>query len=691
MNSPGLFDTLEAFPGIGKLKARTLARLGLHRGLDVVFFFPRDYEDHSQVRAISEMRNEETGSVIGEVRDFELLEKGRGRSTFYLLLEQGNHSLRGIWFNQPYRANRIEIGKRVMLSGKARFTGSRLEMVHPRLTLIEDGNDEPPSGSLLPVYRLTDGVRQAEMRKIVRQVVGSCLESVNEIFPDSYRQSKDLPHIQSALAGVHFPETPDEIEPARNRFVYQELLTLQLAVQLRRQQVSLRQAAPPMENSGLIDSRIKKYFPYELTSSQLQSIDEICNDMARPVPMNRMLHGDVGCGKTSVAVYALMLAVANGHQGVLMAPTETLARQHFRHLRTSLAAARVGVELLTGSLSRKEKAAALQRIENGEAGIIIGTQALLQNTITFHHLGLVIVDEQHRFGVQQRSVLRHKGITPHYLVMTATPIPRTVSMTLFGDLDVSVIDEKPPNRPAVNTYLCKDSQKEKWWEFVRKKVREGRQAYVIAPLVNEDEDSAWESVEKTFENLANGELADFKTDLVHGRQSATEKDLAMERFASGETEVLVATSVVEVGIDVPNASVMTILSASRFGLAQLHQLRGRVCRGTYAGFVALFSDQQAEEGRDRLHSLVETDNGFELAEKDFQLRGPGELFGTRQHGMPPLYVADLQRDGERLIQARQDAREILAGDPELQSADFSPLRERVLARYGPVLDLGDVG
>jgi ATP-dependent DNA helicase RecG len=466
---------------------------------------------------------------------------------------------------------------------------------------------------------------------------------------------------------------------------------LQLAIQLRRIHVNQQKTAPAIETNSRIDSRIKKYFPYELTAAQEKAIQEISGDMAKQVPMNRRLHGDVGCGKTTVAVYALLLAVAKGQQGVLMAPTETLARQHFRYLQTLLRDSQVQVELLVGGLGKKEKENLLAKIEQGQPGITIGTQALIQNQIHLPNLGLVIVDEQHRFGVNQRASLRQKGVTPHYLVMTATPIPRTVTMTLFGDLDVSKIDQRPPNQTAVNTYLCEEPQKEKWWDFVRKKLREGRQAYVVAPLVDDDEASAWASVEETFESLANGEFSDFTIDLVHGKQPGQYKEAAMQKFANGETQVLVATSVVEVGIDVPNATVMTILSANRFGLAQLHQLRGRVCRGRFPGYVTLFAETEVEETQERLQALVDTNDGFELAEIDFQLRGPGDLFGTRQHGIPPLFVANLQRDYDLLVETRSDAQHLLKADPGLDSEEFSEVKKRVLARYGKTLELADVG
>ena len=690
MNETTLFDTLETSPGVGSSRYRILQKLGLHRIVDALFFFPRGYEDHSEIVDIGEIRDGDSASVVGEIVDHEKVEKGGGRSSFYLLIQQGNHYLRGIWFNQPYRANKVDIGKKVMLSGTAKLSGMRPEMIHPKMIFIDE-NEDPQRGTLLPIYRLTEGIKQAELRRLIRSVVESNLALVDEIFPEAFLLEKRLLGIKDALRMIHLPENSEEIDPARNRFVYQELLTLQLAINLRRAQVSAAERAPEMEIDSRVDARIKNYFPYQLTGAQEFAIKEIASDMSRLTPMNRMLHGDVGCGKTAVAVYALMLAVACGHQGVLMAPTETLARQHYRNLQTMLAQTRVKVGLLTGTLSAPEKRRVVAEIESGELGIVIGTQALIQNELSFHRLGLVIVDEQHRFGVKQRAQLRDKGITPHYLVMTATPIPRTISMTLFGDLDVSVLHEKPPNRLPINTYLCQQSQREKWWDFVRKKVREGRQAYVIAPLVDEDERGTWENVEEVFESLSNGEFADFKIDLLHGRQSSDEKEAAMVRFADGATQVLVATSVVEVGIDVPNATVMTILSASRFGLAQLHQLRGRVGRGRHAGFMAMFADVEAEDVNERLQALVETNDGFKLAEIDFQMRGPGDLFGTKQHGMPPLFVADLQRDFDLLVSARNDAQQILSSDPDLGSEEFSAIKQRVISRYGSALDLVDVG
>jgi ATP-dependent DNA helicase RecG len=446
-----------------------------------------------------------------------------------------------------------------------------------------------------------------------------------------------------------------------------------------------------LEATAQIDARIRRLFPFELTEGQRQAMAEIGADMGRPQPMNRLLQGDVGSGKTVVALYALLLAVAHGYQAVLMAPTEILARQHALTIRRFLTGSQVRRAELIGGMRPKLRAAVLEEIAAGRIDLIVGTQAILQEDVRFAKLGLVVIDEQHRFGVRQRAALKHSGPDPHYLVMTATPIPRTITMTLFGDLDVSTLNDSPPGRQKVNTYLAGDQRRERWWEFVRKKLKEGRQGYVVVPLVEESEQSTAVSLQETYEALANGELEAFRLGLIHGRMTSEEKDVVMDRFRQGEIQVLVCTSVVEVGVDVPNATLMTIESGERFGLAQLHQLRGRISRGKYPGFCCVFAAPQSEESQERLKALESSSDGFQLAEIDFRLRGPGELFGTRQHGLPPLRVADLLRDTELLTEARRDALALVAADPGLMLPQNLALRQRMLARYGKALDLGDVG
>jgi ATP-dependent DNA helicase RecG len=470
------------------------------------------------------------------------------------------------------------------------------------------------------------------------------------------------------------------------------LFVLQLAVVARRYQRQVGFRAPPLVASANINARIERLFPFEWTAGQRAAIRDVAADLAAETPMNRLLQGDVGSGKTVIAVYAMLVCVAAGYQAALMAPTEILARQHAATLAGLLRASRVRHVLLTGSLTAKQREAALSDIAAGQIDLVIGTHAVVQNDVHFPKLGLVVIDEQHKFGVRQRAALRQGEKSPHYLVMTATPIPRTISMTLFGDLDVTTLREMPPGRQEVRTYVVEPAQQARWWKFVRDKLRSGRQAFVVAPLVDESENVAAASVAEAFERLSNGELAAFRVGVIHGRMPPGEKELAMADFRAGRTQVLVSTSVIEVGVDVPNACVMVIDSAERFGLAQLHQLRGRVGRGLHAGFCGLIvGEQVSEPARARLDAFAASTDGFELAELDFQLRGPGDLFGTEQHGLPPLRIADLRRDQALLEEARQQAKTLFAQDPGLGRPAHARLRRQMLARYGQALELADVG
>ncbi len=544
---------------------------------------------------------------------------------------------------------------------------------------------------LLPVYALTDGLKLAGLRQIVRQAVETYADLVEERFSAAYLTEHRLLPITTALREIHFPSNQENLQQARRRFIYQEMLILQLAMALKRNVQETRKQAPPLEATAKIDARITRLFPFELTAGQRQAIGEITADMAKAVPMNRLLQGDVGCGKTAVAVYAMLLAVAHGCQAALMVPTEVLAQQHVRTLGKLLQNSRVRMALLSGSLTARQREETLKKLADGEIDLVIGTQAIVYGEAQFKRLGLVVIDEQHRFGVRQRATLKQSGADPHYLVMTATPIPRTVAMTLYGDLDVSTIAESPPGRQPVHTYLAEGENRAKWWEFFRRQLRDGRQAYVIVPLVEESEHVDTANLQATFEELAHGELEAFKLSLVHGRMTAEEKDTALAEFAAGHTQVLVATSVVEVGIDVPNATLMTILGADRFGLAQLHQMRGRVCRGKFAGFCCLFADDPSDDAQERLNAFTSTTDGFKLAEIDFQLRGPGDLLGTRQHGLPPFHLADLVRDAAVVGEAREDAKRLIQTDPGMSQTEHEGLRRLVLSRYGKALDLGDVG
>jgi ATP-dependent DNA helicase RecG len=684
-----LATPLQYLKGVGPARAELLERLGLHAVRDVLFFFPRDYQEISE-REVDQLEEGKFQSVRGVVEDVDLRSTFAGGCILGVSIRCRTGQLRALWFNQPFMRDRFTFGQRVMLSGKPKYEGLVWQMSHPQVVVLDAEEEEPPA-KILPIYPLTEGLQQWQIRKIVRVALETYADKLDEVFPDEYLRRHDLWPLSQALPQVHFPNDQQSLDRARRRLVYQELFILQLALAVRRQQQHDQRKSPSLEATAKIDARIRRLFPFELTGEQEKAIAEIAADMAGPRPMNRLLQGDVGSGKTVVAVYAMLLAVAHGYQAVLMAPTEVLARQHALTIERMLSASQVRRAQLTGGLTTAQRAALLQLFAAGEVDIIVGTQAIIQEDVSFAKLGLVVIDEQHKFGVRQRAILKQAGPDPHYLVMTATPIPRSVTMTLFGDLDVSTLRDSPPGRQKVNTYLASEAQRAKWWDFFRKKLREGRQGFIVTPLVDESETAEVASIADTYESLANGELEAFRLGLIHGRMTPAEKDAVMDRFRSGDVQVLVSTSVVEVGVDVPNATLMTIESGHYFGLAQLHQLRGRISRGKFPGFCCVFGDPQTEESRERLRAFVASTDGFELAETDFKLRGPGDIFGTRQHGLPPLRIADLLRDQAILEEARRDAQSLVTADPGLALEEHARLRRMMLVRYGKALELGDVG
>lgn len=677
--------------GVGPYRAEMLNRLGLYTASDLLFFFPRDYEDMSDVRAVEDLEPDVLQSVIGTVQETDIRSGRPGRSIVGILVQGdcGGH-LRAVFFNQPFVRDRFRRGDRVAVSGKPKKQGLLWQMVHPKMSLLGKDESRPP-GEVMPVYPLTEGLKQFHVRHMIKSILKTHVGLLDEVFPPKFLKDHDLWPIHQALPQIHFPENMQSLEQSRRRFIYQELFILQLAITLRRAQMRQGAQAIPLPVTAKIDARIRRLFPFELTAGQREAIEQISRDMGREIPMNRLLQGDVGSGKTVVAVYAMLDAVAHGAQAVLMAPTEVLARQHLATMRRILSHSQVRLARLTGGMSSVERRELLAKLADGQIDILIGTQAIIQNDVKFARLGLVVIDEQHKFGVEQRAALRASGTHPHYLVMTATPIPRTVTMTLFGDLDISIIRDMPPGRKKVYTYLAEEDQREKWWDFYRRKLSEGRQGYVVTPLVEESETLEVTSLQEAYEEMVNGPLADYRVGLIHGRMSNQEKDAVMLDFGSGEIQALVCTSVVEVGIDVPNATLMTIESAQRFGLAQLHQLRGRISRGTHPGFCTVFADTKTDNAVERLKAFTQSTDGFELAEIDFKLRGPGELFGTSQHGLPPFRIADLTRDIKLLEEGRADAARLIDADPGMAAPELAKLRHMVIARYGKVLDLGDVG
>ena len=700
--------SIQFVPGVGFQHCELFHRLGVRTAGHALFLFPRGYEQPATETRVPEMREGQAASMVGIITEVEITGRSSGKSVLGVLVENETGAVRLLFFNQPFRVESMRRGSRVIVSGVPRLAGFRMEFIHPKVTILAEDEDVPAS-KILPIYPLVEGLKQSVVRRAMTSVVEQLATKVDEAFDESLRSlagarlegklptlGTPLLSIGDALREIHSPSSQAALDAARKRLVFQELLVLQLALAMRRRHLTTSLAAPSLEPSAMIDARINNRFAFELTGDQLRAIQDVGRDMTKQYPMNRLIQGDVGSGKTVVAQYAMLLAVAHRHQAVMMAPTEVLARQHYQTLFRSLSQSRVRLGLLCGSLTTAERRDTLARTAAGEIDVLVGTQALLYGEISFAKLGLCVIDEQHKFGVEQRHALRRGGVDPHCLVLSATPIPRTITMTMFGDLDVSVLKEKPPGRGQLHTYLSEDGWRNRWWKFVSQKIDEGRQAFVVAPRIENAEpaDDAVEdtsSAVATYEMLKTGPLLQYRVDLLHGRMSTEEKNDAMQRFAQGRTQVLVTTTVIEVGIDVPNATVMTILGAERFGLAQLHQLRGRVARGTHSGHVCLFTDAEGSPQEiERLKTLASTTDGFEIAEADFRLRGPGDLLGKRQSGMPAMRIADLLRDEATLIIAREIAQELVDQDPELSDNRHALLRAQVIKRYGEAFALGDV-
>lgn len=698
-----LATRLERLPGVGSNRAAKLAKLGLETVRDALMHFPRDYRDFTGGHRLADLVEGGHASLAGVISDAALRTTARGRAMLAVQVLTDEGPVRCVWFNMPFLAPRFTVGRRLVVAGQPRRNGTIWEFSHPEVRWLDDEEDASPV-EWLAIYPLTEGVQQSHVRMAVQAALDLAADRLEESLPEQVLAAKDLLPIAAAIRALHRPTSREALEAAQRRFVYQELLMLQLALRLHRGRQDHQQAAPPIEIDSRLDHRIKALFPHSFTAAQARVCGEIAADMRQPVPMNRLLQGDVGSGKTAVAAYCMLAAAATPvpmrpgekapaetpprYQAAIMAPTELLARQHFQTLTTLLAdrGSDLEVALLVGGQPAAVRRKLLARIVAGEIQLVVGTQALICSEAAFAHLGLVVIDEQHRFGVLQRALLRQGGSDPHMLVMTATPIPRTVAHAVYGDLDISVIDELPPGRQPVATYRVGPDQLEQWWDFFRRKLAEGRQGYVVVPTVDESgRDLA--SISSAFESLANGELEAFRLGLLHGRMKPEQKAGIMADFRAGRFDVLVATSVIEVGIDVPRATLMTILDAEAFGLAQLHQLRGRVARGRVQGICGAVSETVTDPVP-RIEAFVGTCDGFALAEQDLLLRGPGDILGSRQSGAPPLYLADLLRDGSVVAEARRDALEMFTADPTLADPAYDRLKRVLLGRWGATLNLG---
>ena len=688
----GLATPLQYVKGVGPHRAKLLAKKGLETVEDALFFLPIRHEDRTRLTPLRAIQVGQVVTCAGTIAGISPPPPGRARVPLVLLLRDASGYGTATIFGRGWLTRVFQRGQQLVLHGKGARFKDKITLQVQDWELVESGDDEPiHAGALVPVYSTTEGLHQRTLRSLMYHLVERFAAEVGETLPETSRRRRGLVPITEALTGVHFPPSEAQLAAAHRRLAFEDFLLLQLGLAILRSRTSRSQGIA-MSPPGALVKRLREALPWSLTGAQERVWDEIRRDMAAPYPMHRLLQGDVGSGKTIVAALAVLTAVEAGYQAAVMAPTEILAEQHVMTFSRLLEPLGVPVTLLTSALKGRERRLRRAAVAAGEVGCIVGTHALVQEAVEFRKLGLVVVDEQHRFGVAQRARLKAKGESPDVLVMTATPIPRTLALTLYGDLDVSVLDELPPGRKPIRTEARGEGKRPQIYKFLQAQVAEGRQIYVVYPLIEESEAIDLKAATDMARRLQIEVFPDLVVGLLHGRLSFEAKDDIMQRFKAGEIHVLVSTTVIEVGIDVPNASVMLIEHAERFGLSQLHQLRGRVGRGPWKSYcILLTSGKLGDDAQRRVEVMVETNDGFKLAEVDLQLRGPGEFFGTRQSGLPEFRVADLLRDAALLEEARRDALTIVAADPELRAPEHRGLRQALLARWRGKLALASVG
>lgn len=665
---------IQFIKGIGPKKAYRLRRLNVETVKDLIYFIPRDYDDRTNFKTLLEGVKDEKISLEIEITGYGIINRPRKNMS---ILKVPFKDISGfgklIWFNQDYLKDKFLPGQKYIVNGKFNRIGMEYQIMNP---VFENPEENQKVGRILPIYPLTEGLTNNELIKIINKVLKEHLIHINEFLPEDLLRKYKLMGIREALYNIHFPKNKDEIKKARERLSYEELLTLQLGLFTYKNKVLNSKHGIKYPEKSEVYEFIDR-LPFKLTSAQKRVVDEIISDMESDKQMNRLVQGDVGSGKTIVAIISMYKAVISGFQAAMMAPTEILATQHYESLSGIFNQYNIKCELLVGSITKKKKDEILQSLLQGEIDIIVGTHAIIQENVEFQRLGLVITDEQHRFGVKQRTYLSQKGINPDVMVMTATPIPRTLALILYGDLDISIIDELPPGRKEIETYAVGEELKERIYKFIQKQINEGRQAYIVCPLIEESETLDLNSAQVLYEFLKNDVFKEFQVALLHGKMNQSVKDEVMDGFKKGQIHILVSTTVIEVGVNVPNANMMVVFNAERFGLAQLHQLRGRVGRGEYQSYCILINESMNPISRERMRILQASNDGFKISEKDLELRGPGEFFGTRQHGLPELKVANLIRDIDILKRAQIDAQEIITKDPELKTEANYKLKEKI--------------
>lgn len=669
--------------GIGPKRAYKLNKLGIFTLKDLIYYFPRQFEDRNNLKKIAQLDNDEKATIKAVITGIETSSPKKGMTLTKVCVKDETSSAKLVFFNQPHIKNAFRVGDMVLVFGKVKKSYKNVELTSCE---IEFFTKSPKNTcKVMPIYPLTYGVTNKEIMSIMKTVLDSEELKIKEYLPINIIKKYNLCSIDYAIKNIHSPQSKDSLKVALYRIIFEEFLILQMGLFLFKSGINDCKGIKFNKNENL--DNIRSSLPFKLTKAQSRALNEIIDDMASDKIMNRLVQGDVGSGKTVVALLSLANCVLNGYQGALMAPTEILAEQHYAYLSDTLEEFNINVELLVGSCTKKQKENILKRVKNNEIDILIGTHALIEDTIEFNNIGLVITDEQHRFGVRQRSRLSDKGKNPDIIVMTATPIPRTLALILYGDLDISIIDELPPGRQPIETMAIDKKKRERVYNnLVRDEVQKGRQVYIVCPLVEESEAIEAKAATELVEELKSQYFSDLRVGLLHGKMKSSEKDNIMKMFKNKEIDILVSTTVIEVGVNVPNATLMIIENSERFGLAQLHQLRGRVGRGVHKSYCILIYASKSEVCRQRMSIMEETNDGFKISEKDLEIRGPGEFFGTRQHGIPELKVANIFKHMKILKLAQQEARYILGEDKNLNFEENKLLKNEIFDKFKYTLE-----
>lgn len=681
-----LTQDIQFIKGVGPNRATLLRKLGINNLEDLITYYPRNYEDRGKPIKIADAQDEEEvlieAVVVSKIN--EIRTRRKNMTIYKLIVRDETESCVMIWYNQPYLKSIFKIGQKCRFYGKISKKSGKIEMTSPVYDF--EGKDRN-TGKIIPLYPLTYKLKQ----NTIRQIIENGLKIINEdkleeTLPEYILKENKLIDLNSAIKKIHFPKNFEDFSNAKKRLVYEELIDMQMLLLSLKNKYSKKEEGIQFSKDAKMSDVINE-LPFKLTKAQLRVLEEIDRDMESNKVMNRLLQGDVGSGKTAVAMIAAYKAVKSGYQMTIMAPTAILAAQHLESFEKTLEPFGIKCELLVGNITKKKKEQLLERLKQGEIDVLIGTHALLEENVVFKNLGLVITDEQHRFGVRQRGIISSKGNNPDVLVMTATPIPRTLALILYGDLDISIIDELPPNRKEIKTHVVRKAKEQGLNSFVREQIKLGRQAYIVCPLVEDSEEIEANSVMKMVEVYKNQVFTDLKVEYLHGKMKQKEKDNIMEMFKNGEIDILISTTVIEVGVNVPNASIMIIENAERFGLAQLHQLRGRVGRGEYESFCFLKCEGKTEISRQRMKVMQETNNGFVISEKDLELRGSGEFFGTKQHGLPEFKIANLFEDIKILKAVQETALKVINDDPYLEKEKNEKFRKFIEKRFNERLEI----